>query len=66
VRPACRGRDFSEKQIAAISGHLTLAEVQRYTKAAGQVWLARSAMVTTYPNAEQEQKLANLNPVLPK
>jgi integrase len=34
----------SEKQIAAISGHLSLREVQRYTKAADQALLAREAM----------------------
>jgi integrase len=33
-------------QIAAISGHVTLEEVQRYTKAADQARLARSAMAT--------------------
>jgi integrase len=34
----------SEKQIAAISGHASLNEVARYTKAADQVRLARDAM----------------------
>jgi integrase len=34
----------SEKQIAAISGHLSLSEVQRYTKGADQARLARDAM----------------------
>jgi integrase len=33
-------------QIAAISGHVTLEEVQRYTKQADQARLARSAMAT--------------------
>jgi site-specific recombinase XerD len=32
-------------EIMAISGHVTLAEVQRYTKAADQVRLARAAML---------------------
>jgi integrase len=36
----------SEKQIAALSGHLTLAEVQRYTKAADQARLAEAAMAS--------------------
>jgi integrase len=34
----------SEKQIAAISGHATLREVERYTKAADQERMARDAM----------------------
>jgi integrase len=34
----------SAHQIAAISGHLSLSEVQRYTKAADQARLARAAM----------------------
>jgi integrase len=36
----------TEKQIAAISGHLRLSEVQRYTKAADQARLGRDAMRT--------------------
>jgi integrase len=36
----------SEKQIAAISGHLSLSEVQRYTRDADQARLARDAMRT--------------------
>ena len=42
----------SVKQIAAISGHLSLKEVQRYVDMADQVILARSAMQAvqgTYP-----------------
>jgi integrase len=31
-------------EIAAITGHATLSEVQRYTKAANQIRLARAAM----------------------
>jgi integrase len=34
----------SENQLAAVSGHKSLAEVQRYTKAADQAGLARGAM----------------------
>jgi len=34
----------SEKQIAAISGHASLDEVARYTKAADKARLARDAM----------------------
>ncbi len=36
----------SEHQIAAISGHESLAEVRRYTRAAAQARLARAAMET--------------------
>ena len=34
----------SENQLAAVSGHKSMAEVQRYTKAADQAGLARAAM----------------------
>ena len=34
----------SEKLISAISGHTSLSEVQRYTRAADQAWLAKDAM----------------------
>ena len=34
----------SEKEISAVSGHKSIAEVQRYTKAADQAGLARAAM----------------------
>jgi integrase len=36
--------DATAKQIASISGHKTLKEVERYTKAADQKKLARAAM----------------------
>ncbi len=36
--------DATDKQIASISGHKTLKEVERYTKAADQKKLARAAM----------------------
>jgi integrase len=38
-------------QIAAISGHKTLKEVERYTKAADQARLAREAMAKTTAQA---------------
>jgi integrase len=48
LRKACCTRlaeaGCSEKQIAAISGHASLSEVARYTRAADQARLARSAM----------------------
>jgi len=34
----------TEHQIAAVTGHKSLAEIQRYTKAANQARLARSAV----------------------
>lgn len=40
----------TEKQIAAVSGHKTLAEIQRYTAAADQRRLARDAMGNQLPN----------------
>jgi integrase len=45
----------TEHQIAAISGHESLSEVQRYTRAARQSRLARAAMATVtqaFPVAE--------------
>ena len=42
IDPARRRRTVHE--IAAISGHKTLSEVQRYTNAADQARLARAAM----------------------
>ena len=50
LRKACCTRlaeaGCSERQIAAISGHVSLSEVQRYTRAADQARLARAAMET--------------------
>jgi integrase len=45
--------DATDKQIAAVSGHKTLKEVERYTKAADQKKLARAGMnklLTNVPN----------------
>lgn len=50
----------SEKQIAAISGHESLSEVQRYTKAADQARLARDAMramLETFPTKKTRTKI---------
>ncbi len=52
----------TEKQIAAISGHTSLAEVARYTKAANQEQLARQAM----QRMEVEHPLSNLSTRLDK
>jgi hypothetical protein len=46
----------SANEIAAISGHVTLSEVQRYTKAADQARMARNAMVR---QAKVEKEAAN-------
>ena len=42
-------------EIAAISGHKSLKEVERYTKAADQLKLARAAMARTTAAAAVEQ-----------
>ena len=36
--------DGTTNQIASVSGHMTLKEVERYTKAANQKKLAKAAM----------------------
>jgi integrase len=43
-------------EIAAISGHATLKEVERYTKAADQQRLAQAAMARTMAAAESTQE----------
>jgi hypothetical protein len=43
----------STKQIAAVSGHKTLLEVERYTAAADQRRLSRSAIAKLRPRTEQ-------------
>ena len=48
----------SEHEIAAITGHRSLQEVRRYTRAASQVVLARRAM-EAIPSPNREQNLAN-------
>ena len=45
----------SEKEISAISGHLSLKEVARYTTAADQARLARAAMSAMLGGTEPEQ-----------
>jgi integrase len=47
----------STDQIKAITGHKSLSEVARYTKAADQTRLARQAM--SMLRADQEQNLSN-------
>jgi hypothetical protein len=42
----------TSKEIAAISGHQTLKEIERYTDAADQKKLGKSAMATITPIRE--------------
>ena len=64
LRKACCTRladaGCSERQIAAVSGHASLSEVARYTRAADQARLARSAMeaITFSPTRTSEWQLA--------
>jgi integrase len=51
----------SANEIAAISGHVTLTEVARYTKAADQARMAKNAIERT----ERERELANFGAELP-
>jgi integrase len=53
------------EQIKAVTGHATLKEVGRYTKAADQARLARQALEVQL-RSEGEQKLSNLDTRLDK
>jgi hypothetical protein len=48
----------TEHEIAAVTGHASLREIARYTKAADRQRLARAAMEKT--SAKQERRLSNL------
>ena len=48
----------SANEIAAISGHASLNEVARYTRAADQARLARHAMTRTVPRTKDESKVS--------
>ena len=50
----------SANEIAAISGHASLNEVARYTRAADQARLARNALARTAEGASSEHRLSNL------
>jgi len=55
------------KQIASVSGHKTLKEVERYTAAADQARLARAAMAKGEQESTEEvsnlvKKVSNLSP----
>jgi integrase len=49
----------TEHEIAAITGHASLREVQRYTKAASQKQLAAAAMQKVRPRTEANTELSN-------
>ena len=49
----------TEHEIAAITGHASLREVQRYTRAADQKRLAAAAMQEVRPRTEQNTELSN-------
>src|SRR5262249_40240087 len=55
----------SANEIAAISGHRSLSEVERYTREADQARLASQA-IERQLRAEREQELSNLEPRLDK
>ncbi len=55
----------STDEVKAITGHRSLSEVARYTRAADQARLARQAM-SKQVGAESEQKLSNLSTRLDK
>lgn len=52
----------TEKQIAAITGHKSLAEVERYTRAADQIRLARDAIEKQAANDGWANRVANGRP----
>ena len=56
----------SEREIMAITGHRSLSEVSRYTKAAEQSRLAEQAMNRMLRGAEGEQKLSSMGTLLDK
>jgi integrase len=56
----------SEREIMAITGHSSLSEVPRCTKARDQARLAKQAMSTILRGAESEQKLSSITTLLDK
>jgi integrase len=68
LRKACCTRladaGCSEKQIAAVSGHLSMSEVGRYTKAADQARLARDAiaMFSSTRTSERQTSAQSVKP----
>lgn len=63
LRKACARRlaeaGATPHQIQAVTGHQTLAEVERYTRAAGRTGLADDAFALMDVWSKREQKLAN-------
>jgi len=63
LRKACATRladaGATPHQIAAVTGHKTLSEVERYTRAAGRADLADTAMDLIPSRSKGEQKLTN-------
>jgi integrase len=49
-------------EIAAISGHTSLREVERYTRAADQVRLAKAAMAKTVPTPGEQNRTQSVKP----
>ncbi|TPI16575.1 tyrosine-type recombinase/integrase [Mesorhizobium sp. B4-1-1] len=56
----------STKRIQAVTGHRTLKEVERYTRAADQVSLADAAIDTMPDRSDREQNFPNLDERLDK
>ena len=52
----------SEKEIASVSGHKTLGEVARYTRAASQEKLAARALARIVAGSPQENQEVQLTP----
>jgi integrase len=52
-------RGYTANEIMAHSGHGTMKELVRYTKAADQARLARNAMTRTVPRTKDEFKVSN-------
>lgn len=49
--------------IAAVTGHATLAEVERYTRDADRAGLADESFAKMVNRAKREQTLANVSPM---
>jgi integrase len=56
----------SDRQIMAITGHKTVSEVSRYTKAAEQAKLAEQAMARLSKRTKQHVELSSIPTLLDK
>ena len=54
------------RMIAAVTGHATLAEVERYTRDADRAGLADAGFAKLAGRAKREQTLANVSPMFAK